>query len=166
MRELRLTQDKVALVDDEDYDRIVAIGKWSARRPHRLGRSWYAQRSSVKTIQLHRFILNVTDPRVWIDHRNGDGLDCQKHNLRIATPAQNGHNRRRLPAGKISAFKGVSWCARSLRWRVTIGANGKYTHAGYFSDEQTAALTYDIYARRLHGAFAVLNFPEEGRSDA
>ena len=90
MREIPLTKGYVALVDDEDYERAAAF-KWSAIviRDKNKGRvygmratDWNPEtRRNGKYIYLHRFILNAPD-RVMVDHRDSDGLNCHKHNLR------------------------------------------------------------------------------------
>ena len=97
-----------------------------------------------------------------VDHRNGDGLDCTRANMRQATKAQNGCNRG-SQRGSTSCYKGVCWL-RSGKWLAQIAAGGRNRHIGLFpgtpEGEITAALAYDMAARELHGAFAWLNFPD------
>ena len=90
VRALPLTQGKVALVDDEDFERCNAF-KWCAVKMQRgNGRAhWYAKRTiyhdgAMYTIFLHRFILGVPDG-LQVDHEDGDGLNCQKYNMRYAS---------------------------------------------------------------------------------
>jgi len=62
-----------------------------------------------------------------------------------------------------SRFKGVFWDKRRKHWIVKIQLNGKSKYVGQFTDEVEAARAYDHEAIRLHGEFALLNFPEEAK---
>lgn len=152
MKEIPLTQGKTVLVDDEDYKWLMQW-KWHAYRDRR---TWYAirhvypnGRKHPKKIRMHRFILNVLEG-VKVDHRDGDGLNNQKGNLRQATTAQNGHNRR-INSNNTSGFKGVS--KRKHGWQATI--QGKYL--GVFDTPGQAASAYDRAASVLFGEFARTN---------
>lgn len=159
MKEIQLTQGKVALVDDEDYARVVAFN-WYAKEPWNcLG--WYAARNETigikqqRTIYLHAFILNFPDC-AFIDHINRDTLDDQKHNLRIATTVQSAANRE-LPVG-VSGYRGVT--RSGLYWIARIAINGNRIYLGTFDTPEEAATAYDVAALQHHGEFAVLNFQE------
>lgn len=164
MREIPLTQGKVALVDDEDYERVV-VTNWCAVKSE--GGIWYAL-SAITTNGrriyplLHRFILNAPAGRK-VDHKNRDGLDCRRENLRFATTSQNAMNMRRSRSSS-SPFKGVSFVNRSLSkpWRAQIKINGKAIHLHLHTTAEGAARAYDAKAKELFGEFARLNFPEEG----
>jgi hypothetical protein len=157
MKEIQLTQGKIALVDDGDFERLNAF-KWQARKNHRV---WYARRSESKQprkcITMHHYILTLPDS-VHVDHRDGNGLNNQRLNLRVATHAQNQINRG-LPCNNTSGFKGVS---RSFgHWRAQITDNGKRANLGTYADPADAARAYDRKAKELFGEFAWLNFPGE-----
>jgi hypothetical protein len=111
-------------------------------------------------VLLHRFILCAA-PGTIIDHKNGNGLDCTRENLRFVTSSQNQHNSgRRVYTGKRSSrFKGVHWHAETKKWVAQIMAARKYHYLGLFADEEDAARAYDAAATELHGNFARLNFP-------
>lgn len=155
MKEIQLTQGKVALVDDEDFDRVNQF-KWHA---HFDGWNWYADRALPRKdgkqghLKLHQFLL---PGRKRVDHKNGNGLDNQKHNLRPASHGQNIANSRKM-RGCLSQFKGVTWCKRNVCWAVQIVFQGKNKHVGYFSDEKVAAAAYNSEAAKLWGEFARLN---------
>lgn len=151
-REIPLTQGFVALVDDEDYERVIAAGKWHASVEAHTVYARHKVRG--KQIRLHTFLTGWS----LADHINGDGLDNRRANLRKATSVQNACNRR-LSSENTSGFKGVSRKTGSARWTARIKTQGKAIHLGYFSTPQEAARAYDMAARELHGAFAHLNFP-------
>ena len=87
------------------------------------------------------------------DHRNGDGLDNQRHNLRPATNSQNNHNRG--PAiGRSSSYKGVHWHKGCRKWQASIRIDGKRRHLGLFASEEDAARAYAEAALEVQGEYA------------
>lgn len=148
----------VALVDDEDYELVMASGPWSA---HPSRRTTYAKRhtrrktgTSWTVQQLHTFLTG------WpmVDHADCDGLNNQRSNLRPATRRPNGGNRRKSPNCR-SPYKGVSWSGGSRPWRAQIYAGGKSAHLGYFSTQEGAARAYDAAAIATWGEYARPNLP-------
>jgi hypothetical protein len=111
---------------------------------------------------MHRVLLNAP-ASLHVDHVNGNGLDNQRSNIRLATPGENQHNGR-LRKNNSSGFKGVSWVTRDKRWQVSIWLGGKQRALGRFQNLEDAARAYDNAARELFGEFARLNFPEEGNT--
>lgn len=158
--EIVLTQGKITLVDDDVYD-WASEYRWCAQRTP--AGAFYAVRTtpvpeSLK-VQLHREIVNAPNGMV-VDHIDGDGLNNQRSNIRVATRGQNICN---SGLGRLnrSGFKGVSMDKRSGYWRACIQFGGKNTHLGYFGSPIDAARAYDAAARVHHGEFAWLNFPED-----
>lgn len=155
MREIELTQGKVALVDDEDFEWLNQW-KWCAVKSKR---SFYVIRTSYKprkhTIRMHRLIMNAPNGAI-IDHKDNNGLNCQKSNLRICTNQQNCCGKR-LRLGYSSVFKGVYWCKRAEKWISRIGVNYKKKEVGLFNSEVEAAVAYNQAALKYHGEFARLN---------
>jgi len=157
MREIPLTQGKVAIVDEEDADRVLAF-KWSATRCRDTGRYYAGRREGRRFVSLHRFILNAPPDRQ-VDHVNRDGLDNRRSNLRLATPSQNQWNRERRSDNR-TGFKGV-FAHKSGKWQALIKANRKHIYLGLFDSKEDAARAYDLAALLLHGEFARINFPAE-----
>ena len=158
-RRIPLTQGKYAIVDPDDYERLNRH-KWYAVN---MRRTFYAQRGinigdKRVPVMMHREILKVADGLL-VDHINHNGLDNRKANLRPATRAENGRNRRKWSKRKCySRFKGVCWHKYRKRWTVQIWFNGKMKYIGYFDSEIEAGKAYDRAARKYHKDFAVLNF--------
>lgn len=161
-RRIPLTQGKYAIVDPDDYRHLCKY-KWCAVRD---GRQFYARRSfrtkegRKRNMPMHRQVLKVA-AGLLIDHINRDGLDNRKANLRPATAAQNARNRTKcVKENSVSKYKGVYRCVGRTGWQARMRVNGKHTFLGYFHDEVQAARAYDLAARKYHGQFAALNFPE------
>lgn len=152
MREIPLTQGKIALVDDEDYEYLSQF-KWQAVRDRGL---WYAVRRSGYThIRMHREILGITDPDVQVDHRNHNGLDNQRKNLRVATRSQNIANTRRNRASQ-AGYIGVRFSPRHKSKPYAVYCQHKFV--GMYATAEEAARAYDVRAREVFGEFARLNF--------
>lgn len=111
---------------------------------------------------LHRHLLGVTAPYIEIDHRDGDGLNNRRQNLRIASDKQNAQNSRRRRNG-TSQFRGVSLDRARGMWTASIRrSDGKGRESlGRFVSEVAAAIAYDAAASERYGEFARLNFPEK-----
>lgn len=161
MKTIELTKGKIALVDDEDFERVSKL-KWypvcgaryaSTVLYRYLGKYKYQHIN----IRLHRFIMGLTQRDIMdVDHINHNGLDNRKTNLRICSRSQNSANSR-LSKDSTSGFKGVYWHAPRRKWRARICKDGKRINLGTFADKKDAALAYNNKAMELFGEFACLN---------
>jgi hypothetical protein len=149
-----LTRGKVALIDAADAEAVLRY-RWHARRAPR---NYYARtKIGGRQVELHRFLLGEdAGPRT--DHRNRNGLDCRRQNLRPATEQQNQANRG-PQRNNTSGFKGVGWHRPTRSWRAAIKVLGHDMTLGYFRDVESAAKAYDAAARKHFGEFAWTNFP-------
>jgi hypothetical protein len=129
-----------------------SFGKFYAARNYK-----YDSRQT-KTVSMHREIMNAPGGLL-VDHRNRNGLDNRRENLRLATYSQNNCNKPKRK-NTSSQFAGVSFNKLCKRWCCYINHNGKRIFLGYFDSEIEAAKAYDAAARKYHGEFARLNFPE------
>src|SRR5260370_25659432 len=125
----------------------MAVGPWHARKGRH---TYYAyahitmNRKQRVRLAMHAVLLGTRGKRIVGDHRDGDGLNNQRHNLRRATTSQNNRNKRKQSNGKTSRFIGVSTHKRRPgMFRATIHGNGKHIELGYFSEEEEAARMHD-----------------------
>ncbi len=143
-----LTNGKNALIDDGDVE-LLSKYKWSAVLIHN---RWYATTSvGGRTTYMHRMILpDATE----VDHKNRDGLDNRRENLRACTHSENIANSEFKP--NVSGFRGVGRNRKG--WRARLKVNKTTTHLGTYSTPEEAARVYDAEARRVFGGFAYQNF--------
>lgn len=156
MKEIELSNGNIALVDDEDFEKLNRHS-WSP-----IG--WGYARAGIngKTVYMHRFIMDAKSGQV-IDHINGNGLDNRKSNLRFADPKKQMQNTKKMNRNCSSSYKGVRKLARCKNsWNVRIA----HQHIGCFNDEIVAATIYDYHARETYKEFARLNFPDRTIDEA
>lgn len=156
--EIPLTRGYVALVDDADAELVLPF-KWHAVTA---SQSVYACRSVRRTgggpRQAVQLMHTLITGWAFTDHRDGNGLNNQRANLRQASLAENSRNRQANRSA--SPYKGVSINrGRGLPWKAAIKHQGVSRHLGYFGTDAEAARAYDVAARELFGQFAAVNFP-------
>lgn len=159
---LTLQRGLVAVVDEADYP-LVSRYHWTAIRPVGI---WYVkttithQGGKQDSVLMHRMIFGLTKgDGKQVDHKDHNGLNNARDNLRFATSSQNNRNRR-LRVGISSRFRGV--CRQKKYppkpWQASIGVDGgRKWFLGYFLTEREAAEAYNVAAKTHHGEFANLN---------
>lgn len=159
-----MSQPKYAKVDPADYKRLRGY-EWFAKKGTR---NFYAVRQTrepkgnkTATIYMHHEIITVRGGLL-VDHVNQNSMDNRRANLRAATRAQNIRNRKKFSNSTGSKYKGLYWDKNQKRWIARIMFEKKRIYLGCFRDEIEAAKAYDRAARKYHGEFACLNFPESG----
>lgn len=147
------------MYDDADHELISQYKKW---HPCYGGKTIYVRRGSGskghKITFMHRLIMGVTDPNILVDHKNRNGLDNRRCNLRIATKSQNAYNKTKQK-NNTSGFKGVTKSTQhgNLRFLARIWVDGKMLHLGTFMVAIEAAKCYNKAAIKFHGEFACIN---------
>lgn len=153
---VELTKGKWAIVDAADATAVGAFNwcamkkktNWYAARGWRSGRSRGQQ-------SLHQFIADVMGigDAEYLDHVNGDGLDCRRANIRRATAAQNAHNARLL-ARNTSGVKGATWNRRLCKWECYLQANKVRHYVGVFESLDAARAALASRRVEVHGEYA------------
>lgn len=157
VRRIPLTKGKTALVDDEDYEKLSKV-RWFAFV--RSGTSYAARHNGRPVVYMHREIVGA-EPGTEVDHINGDGLDNRRANLRRCTHSQQQMHSLRRKRGR-TGYRGVEYAAHVNKknpYLVRVMVSLKVVHTSYHATAEEAARMYDAVARRVHGEFAVLNFP-------
>lgn len=157
MKKIPLTRGKSALVSNRDFT-YLNQWKWYASKN---GHNYYARRhmpgSNTKFIYMHRVVAERAG-RIGseIDHRNGNGLDNFRSNLRPATRRQNQINKNAAHDKAGSNLKGVYPVRNRFRAVGCIGS--KAIHLGMYDTSIEAGKAYDKWASKNYGTFARLNF--------
>ena len=158
MKQLQCKNGLVVQVDDADYELVKGMS-WNA---YRFRETWYAvSDDSGSRVYLHRLITGVVDD-LEVDHRDGNGLNCCRSNLRVCTHQQNLCNQRKQ-RGTLSKYKGVSFsklrATHAKPWIAAIKVKQQRINLGWFATQEEAARAYDNAARKYFGEFARPNFP-------
>lgn len=162
----------LAEIDDEDYE-IVSKYRWHITGNGK--KSYCSAYINKNNMSMHRLIMGCThgDGKM-VDHKDGNGLNNQKHNLRFCTHAQNMQNK---SISKDSKYKGIvrhrnttkKWDSKSKKyfiytdfsWSAGITVNGRKIYLGRFEEEINAAKAYDAAAKKYYGEFSNLNFKQD-----
>jgi hypothetical protein len=159
MKTIHLTQGQHTIVDDDDYERLTALGSWHYDRYAKRIEAKWDKRSKTynkRVVYMHRLIVNAADG-LHVDHLNGDKLDNRKSNLQVCTARENAIRQQVYPKRGSSRFKGVSYDKRRNKWKAVIGHNYKRIDIGRFNTEQEAADAYDTFSKKLHGKQPITN---------
>ena len=158
-KKIELTKGMFALVDDEDYDELSKhnwcmqgdyAARWKGKRKGETG--------GKLMFYMHRVIMGLSDKSdIVVDHINRNKLDNRKENLRVCTSSDNSKNKK--PYNRFG-YKGIVKFS-SGKYQAMIWDGKKNIHLGNFPNLQEAAREYDKAAKKYHGEFAYLNFPDE-----
>ena len=152
IRYIALTRGKIAVVDTCNYEKLNAVTWRADKRPKSQGVKFVARSDEGL---MHRIILGITDPKIEVDHWNGDTLDNRTDNLRIATRGQNSMNVGAKSHSKTK-IKGVEKTPFGT-YTARIRANNKRYYLGTFGSPTAAAQAYNAAAIQHHGEFAKIN---------
>ncbi len=150
--EIPLKNGKVLLIDKDDYHKIENASSIIARG--RYVSAIFLTEGTVKMVAIQKLVMDTPEGFV-VDHKNRNGFDNRKENLRICTSAENSRNR---IANKNNRFgyKGVAE-AFNGKYVAQIGFDGKKYYGGTFDTVIEAAKAYNEMAIKYHGEFARLN---------
>ena len=144
VKQIPLSQGKIAIVDDEDYE---WLNQWKWTYQHKHTNCEYAIRTSYqkpkKHIQMHRLMLNAKKGQI-CDHKNHNGLDNRRENIWIVSRRQNLQNRK----FRRSIYPGIYWYPITRKWHSRIRINGKRYSLGYYRTEWAAFFAYSEACRK------------------
>lgn len=126
MKKIKLTQGKITVVDDEDFEWLSQY-RWCYSHGYALRATNAGAR-----IYMHREV-NKTPEGSETDHINRNKLDNRKVNLRSVTRSQNTVNHT-AHKHNITGIKGVVWDRKLRKYRAQIGVDKKRVSLGYFDD--------------------------------
>lgn len=149
MPKIELTLGLFAEVDESDFPAL-SHQSWHATQ-RRDGKGFYAKNSEGK--RMHRVLMGVEDHLV-VDHRDGDGLNNRRANLRVGTQSQNCVNRLTTPGSNLRGAR-----PKKGSWQGYIKYQGRQRSLGYFKTEKEAHAAYLAAAARLHGDWMPLPAP-------
>jgi hypothetical protein len=140
-----------AIIDIDDVEKVKKY-KW------RLNTRGYVTSTKYdnKGMSLHRFLLNLNDPNILVDHKSCNKLDNRKNNLRQCDSSQNSMNRSHQ-SNNISGFPGVGWNKKMNKWKSYITVERKRIHLGYFNDFNEAVKIRKKAMRKHFGEFSYDN---------
>lgn len=137
-----------AKIDIEDLEKVKSYSKkWY--RCNAYAACW----KDGKNILMHRILIDA-EKGIDIDHKNHNGLDNRKENLRAVTRSQNSYNS--YPK-RNNKHKGITFIKRAKKWAAKIGINYRQVHLGYFSNINDAMEAYDKAAIKYYGEYAFTN---------
>lgn len=150
--------DQTILIDDQD---LPLLGGLTVCVQHvgRRTKRFYAVLvyPGRKLRKLHRVILGITDPKVLVDHINGNTLDNRRCNLRITDSQGNRLNTRKMAGSSASKYIGVYFEVGRGKWVAKLKSKGKTYFGGRYETEEAAAIAYNILALKHHGSDVHLN---------
>jgi len=163
VKEIPVTRGMVALVDDEDYERLASV-KWHAVSAGSPGK-FYARRTvgpkgAKKTLSMHQVIAQ-TQKGMHTDHINNNGLDNRRSNLRVCTPSQN-HMNKKAQSNSKTGCPGVCFQKREQKYRARIKVGGVEKHIGLYADLDDAKSAYRAEALKWFGEFAHTSLRDQG----
>jgi hypothetical protein len=157
MKLVPLTQGKFAMVDDDDYERVMQH-KWCVFKSNK---RFYASTKILhgdktwKNLMLHRFILNKHQDKN-VCFKDKDGFNCCKGNLIELNAGERTHLSEKMVV-KTSKYVGVHWSKQRNKWLAIIRFKKQKYDLGGFENEADAAMSYNTKALELYGENAKLN---------
>jgi len=146
--------DRLAIVDDEDFEHLNRLTWWRGGPRKEYAYTTIYKNGIPKNYPMHRMVMGF--PKKSVDHKNTDGFDNRKMNLRTCTHKQNCANRKKRKDNK-TGFKGVVLTKNKQKFIAQIRKSTHNIYIGVYSSAIEAAKAYNEVVTKLHGEFANLN---------
>lgn len=155
MKRIPLTKGQYALVDDADFD-MVNQHSWvyTKHNTNHYAHTTISEGGRRKTVKMHRMILNAPNGKE-VDHKNNNGLDNRRSNIRLCTRSQNQANSN-VKSNSLTGIKGVHQRKDNGRWRAHAHRDGKRVWLGHFDTAKEATMAYVTYIKQFDGEFTKL----------
>lgn len=124
------------LIDKEDIEKVNKYKWWISNSNGYIFADSRGEENPYR-LSLHRYILNVDDREILVDHINRNRLDNRKCNLRKTSPTGNSINRS-IQSNNKSGVIGVSWHKKNNTWEIRLKLYGKKLCIGYSKDLEEA----------------------------
>jgi hypothetical protein len=109
---------------------------------------------------MHRVIMGVdgdTWTNIQVDHiKESQRNNNRRNNLRIATPSQNGMNKKML-SNNTSGYTGVYWNKSRNRWTAYISINKKFVCLGFYKNKEDAVKARKEAEEKYYGEYSYSN---------
>lgn len=145
------------LVSDKDYKKV-SLYRWYLERKKNTNyvKTHSLYMGKVRWFYIHQLILGTVacGHKLQIDHKNHNGVDNRRKNIKIVTHSDNIKNRRKHRGASI--YTGVSKHSNN-KWLARININGKQKSIGVFINEIDAAKAYNKAALKTGNKFYMIN---------
>jgi hypothetical protein len=118
-----------ATIDKEDIEKCKQY-KWYRHKTNNKYYVFSRDKGTENSVRLHRFLLNLKQECVDVDHINGNTMDNRKKNLRICTRQENMMNQRVVPSNNKTGYIGVYFSNTYQKYIAQIKINKKNIHLG------------------------------------
>lgn len=146
------------LYDDSDHE-LISRYKWRVKKGRNTFYAVTYIRDGVRKYRssygMHQLIMNPPE-NLCTDHKNRNGLDNRRNNLRISTVQENNRNATKQ-RNNTTGYRGVDYNKNHKLFRARVNINRKSVYCRYFKTKEQAALAYNEAAKIHFGEYANLN---------
>ena len=162
----RKGEEFITTIDTDDLQMLIDMNQHWHAAWHESPKCFYAQASeyigdgrSNITYMMHRIIMEVENPLISVDHRDYEGLNNKRYNLRISSIPENVRHRETKNSNNTSGYRNVTWDKRREQWIVQLQVDGTNKVLGFFDKDQLeqAGRFAELMREKYYGEFAGSN---------
>jgi hypothetical protein len=145
---------KTVYVDVADLGLVSDKNWWVIKSGKTFYCCCYNHETGDRKYEMHQLLMGVRGA----DHKDNNGLNNRRSNLRLATKEQNAQNKQITSRNK-SGYKGIFYDKwdRNSSYRAAVKVNGKTISGQRYKNPLLAAYQYNEFAAHYYGQFANLN---------